>query len=184
MATTGGERSQHFPAIEKKHGKPAAHWIDQVKRLGAATYNEQMALLQGAHGFSRAHANAVVMQVRGSTTSKRFDSPSHYFSTLEPAARAAVEAVFDTIMKKHRDLELVMAWNQPMLRFGKDYVFGVSVSKKHFTVNPFSTGVLEAHKDALAGHVVNKHTFQVPFEQTVKASLLHSLIRARLAELA
>lgn len=184
MATNGGERSQHFPAIEKKHGKPATHWIAQVKKMGAATYNEQMALLQGTHGFSRAHANAVVMHVRGSTTSKRFDSPAHYFSTLEPAARESVESVFDTIMKKHRDLELVMAWNQPMLRIGKDYVFGVSVSKKHFTVNPFSPEVLAAHKDALAGYVVNKHTFQVPFDTTVKASLLHSLVRARLAELA
>jgi hypothetical protein len=38
------------------------------------TYDEQMALLQGDHGFSRAHANAVVMYTRGSTTSRRFST--------------------------------------------------------------------------------------------------------------
>lgn len=184
MASTSGARSDHFPAIERKHGKPIDHWLTIVEKMGKATYAEQMSLLQGTHRFSRAHANAVVMQVRGSTTSKRHASPAQFFDTLSPLARESAEVVFGIIMAKHPDLELVMAWNQPMLRLGKDYVLGLSVSKNHLTINPFSVEVLEAHRGSLSGYVVNKHTFQVPLGHAVEPPLLHSLIRARLAELA
>lgn len=183
MAESSGARSDFFPAIEKKHGKPIAHWISAVKKLGKATYAEQMSLLQETHGFSRAHANAVVMHVRGSLTSKRHASPEEYFASLTPIAREAVEAVFASARKKYPDLELVMAWNQPMLRTGKNYVLGVSVSKNHLTINPFSGEVLESHRGALDGHVINKYTFQVPFGEKVKSSIIQSMIRQRLAEL-
>ena len=183
MAANSGARSDFFPAIEKKHGKPIAQWISSVKKLGKATYAEQMALLQETHGFSRNHANAVVMHVRGSLTSKRHASPEAYFAGLEPRARDTAQAIFAVIAKKHPDLELVMAWNQPMLRIGKDYVFGLSASKNHLTINPFSVEVLDAHREKLTEYVVNKHTFQVPLGHPVKASLFHSLIRMRLAEI-
>ncbi|NCZ67441.1 MAG: DUF4287 domain-containing protein, partial [Acidimicrobiia bacterium] len=55
------ERSAHFPAIEKKHGKPVSHWLKLLAPLRGRPYTEQMALLQGRHRFSRNHANAVVM---------------------------------------------------------------------------------------------------------------------------
>ncbi len=33
---SGGERSTHFPAIEKKHGKPMSRWFGQLADLGDA----------------------------------------------------------------------------------------------------------------------------------------------------
>ncbi|NDC12277.1 MAG: DUF4287 domain-containing protein, partial [Actinobacteria bacterium] len=64
------ERSAHFPAIEKKHGKPVSHWLKLLAPLRGRPYTEQMALLQGRHRFSRNHANAVVMYFRGSKSSR------------------------------------------------------------------------------------------------------------------
>jgi uncharacterized protein YdhG (YjbR/CyaY superfamily) len=51
--------------------------------------------------------------------------------------------IFSTITEKYPDLELVIAWNQPMLRQGKAYIIGISVSKKHMTINPFSDDVIK-----------------------------------------
>lgn len=182
MPTDDGDRSRFFPAIEKKHGGPISVWIDRVRDLGDRKYPEQIAFLREEHGFSQAHANALVMYVRGSTTSKRHASPSAYFATLDPTSRRTVKKIFAVISEKFPGLELVMAWNQPILRNGKDYVFGLSVSANHIAVNPFSNDVLQKNLPKLKGFVVNKTTFRVPSDWDVQPAILHALVRARIAE--
>jgi uncharacterized protein len=182
VSTQSGNRSDHFPAIEKKHGKPIAHWLEQLARLGNVKYEEQMAMLRDTHGFSRTHANAIVMQFRGSTTSKRFATVDDLLNSLEPTKATTVRNIFSTIQRKFPKLELVVAWNQPMLRIDGHYVIGVSASKNHLTINPFSTAALNANASKLHKYKVNKNTFVVPVDWKVDAALLHSLVSARLAE--
>jgi uncharacterized protein len=182
MALNDGDRSQFFPAIEKKHGLPVSHWLSELSELGEAKYPEQIAYLRENHGFSQAHANAVVMHFRGSTTSKRFSTPKQYFAQLDPQKRKTAELIFSTIMEKYPKLELVIAWNQPMLRVDGKYVFGLSASKNHLTLNPFSSDVLELMSSKLSSYKVNKNTFVVPVDWKVDASLLRAMVKARLAE--
>jgi uncharacterized protein YdhG (YjbR/CyaY superfamily) len=94
-----------------------------------------------------------------------------------------MNAVFGAVMAKHKGLELVMAWNQPMLRSGKEYVIGLSVSKNHITINPFSVDALAKNQKKLEPYMVNKHTFQVPLDWKVDAALLASLAKVRVAEI-
>ena len=77
----------------------------------------------------------------------------------------------------------MIAWNQPMLRIDGKYVIGLSAARHHMLLNPFSRDVLDAFADELADYEVNKHTFKVPLDWTVDATLLHGMVRARLAEL-
>ena len=183
MATSDGDRSKFFPAIEKKHGEKIQYWISLLRGLETTKYPEQIAYLKEDHGFSQAHANALVMYVRGSTTSKKFDTPATYFKGLEPKTRATLKAIFAAIIETNKDLELVMAWNQPMLRKGKAHVFAVSVSKNHLTLNSFSQDVLDSHLKKLANYKVNKHTFIVPLDWKIDGPLLRSLAKARLQEI-
>ncbi|MFZ4811357.1 MAG: DUF4287 domain-containing protein [Ilumatobacteraceae bacterium] len=178
-----GDRSKFFPAIEKKHGGPISIWLDRLAELGDAKYPEQIAFLRENHGFSQAHANALVMYVRGSPTSKRFKNPDAFFATLDPAAAETAKAIFGTITKTYPDLELVIAWNTPMLRTNGQYVIGLSTTETYFLLNPFSKDVLDAFADELADYQVNKYTFRVPFDWTIDAKLLRGLAKARLAEL-
>jgi len=179
----GGERSAVFPAIEKKHGKPAAHWLKLLTDLGDAKYVEQMALLQERHGFSRAHANALVMYARGSTSSQRFDGPAAYFASIPPKHRALSKKMFTAVQAKHPILTFEVAWNQPMLRKGKDIVFAVGSSSNHLLINLGSKTVLDTFADRLADFEVNKHTIRIPLDWTVNAALLNALVTARLKEL-
>jgi uncharacterized protein len=84
MTDASGDRSKFFPAIEKKHGQPVSYFLNELGELTDAKYPEQIAYLRENHGFSQAHANAVVMHFRGSTTSKRFSTPKQYFAQLDP----------------------------------------------------------------------------------------------------
>ncbi len=179
-----GAREAHFPVIEKKYGKPVKHWLTQLAKLKTDKYAEQMAHLQDKQGFTRAHANTLVMYHRGSKSSKRFDSPADYFTTLDPAKAKTVKAIFKAARAKHPKLKLVIAWNQPMLRSpAGPYVFGVSVSKNHITLNPFSGDVIREINPHLSDYVVKKYTFQVPVGWRPNAALINAMVRARLAEI-
>lgn len=183
MATRTGDRSAHFPAIERKHGQPMQHWFGLLAQHGDAKYDEQMALLREGHGFSQAHANAVVMTHRGSTTTRRFADPEAYFTSLDPVKAATAKAIFAAIQKRVKGLELVTAWNQPMLRNEAGYVFGLSAASKHLTLSPMSGAVMEAFTGRLGGLKANKKTFIVPSDWKVDAALLQAMVAARIAEL-
>ena len=141
-----------------------------------------MAFLRDEHGFSRTHANAVVMHFRGSTTSKRFATVDDLFGSLDPIKAQTIKAIFASIQKKFPKLELVVAWNQPILRIDSHYVLGVSASKNHLTINPFSTAALADSATRLQKYKVNKNTFTVPVDWKIDAALLHALVKSRLAE--
>jgi uncharacterized protein YdhG (YjbR/CyaY superfamily) len=183
MTGDDGDRTKFFPAIENKHGGPISMWLDRLADLGDAKYPQQIAYLRENHGFSQAHANALVMYVRNSPTSKRFKTPDDFFATLDPVAATTAHDIFAAITNTYPALELVIAWNQPMLRIDGKYVIGLSAAKNHLLLNPFSGDVLATFAEALAGYEVNKRTFKVPLDWEVDAELLCDMAAARLAEL-
>lgn len=183
MPSKSGDRADFFPAIEKKYGKPMKYWFSQLHDLESSKYPDQIALLREGFEFSQNHANAVVMHFRGSTSSRRHSSPDDYFSKLGDRERKLAREIFEVIQKKYPKLELVVAWNQPMLRTDKDYVFALSASKNHITINPWSIEVLAEVTPRLEGLKVNKRTFQVPLNWKVNQSLLHTMVKLRIAEL-
>lgn len=183
MGSSSGERSQYFPAIEKKHGGPISLWLDRLAEMGDAKYPEQIAFLRENHGFSQAHANALVMHHRGSTTSRRFASPDAYFKSVDPTGAATARQIFETIAKDHPEFELVIAWNQPVLRVEGKYIFGLSIAQRHITINPFSATAIVDLGDKLKDLESMKKTFKVPLDWRVDKSLLREIVRLRLAEL-
>lgn len=178
------ERSAAFPSIEKRYGQPMSYWFDVMERVKGQRYPEQMAYLQENYGFSRAHANALVQYSRGSTSSRRFASMDDYLAPHSAQQQATVRKIFATIQKRYPKLELVIAWNQPMLKLGTQYVFGVSVLKNYLLIAPTGNGIIEHLSDALAGYRVNKKTIQVPSDWQVDDKLLRALVEARLAQIA
>jgi uncharacterized protein YdhG (YjbR/CyaY superfamily) len=173
---TQGDRSSHFPAIEKKHGKPMSHWHRVMKRVADGKYDEQMALLMGEHGFSRTHANALVMWTRGSTTSRRHSDVEGYLATVDEVAAATMRRIFAALRREFPRVQTVMAWNQPMLKHGDRYVFGASVSARHITIAPWDAGVLVTLAPRLVGYHVNKKTVRVPVDWKVDRALLRDMV--------
>ena len=183
MGAAPGDRSAQFPAIERKYGKPMAHWFAVMEKVKSEKYADQMAHLVVEHGFSRAHANALVMYSRGSVSTRRFDSFDAYLSSLDDVAASTVRKIFTAITAKHDDLELVIAWNQPMLRRGKDYVFGLSVASKHVLLAPWGADVITRLGGLLDDYVTTKKTVQVPLDWKVDPKLLLVMVDLRLSEL-
>jgi uncharacterized protein len=183
MSATTGDRTAYFPAIEKKHGQPVKYFLSALKDLGEAKYPEQIAFLRENHGFSQVHANAVVMYARGSTSSKRHKDPADYIAKLDKTSAKTVKAILKEIQTEFPKLELVIAWNQPMFKLGKSYVFGLGVLKNHILLNPFSEAALAKVMPRLKKYEINKHTIRVPLDWQIDSKLLIAVMKARLSEL-
>jgi len=64
MPTKDPSREAHFPLIEKKYGEPMKYWFKVMATIKDKKYPEQIAHLRENYGFSQAHANALVIQLR------------------------------------------------------------------------------------------------------------------------
>jgi uncharacterized protein YdhG (YjbR/CyaY superfamily) len=183
MASDKSDRSSYFPTIEKKYGQPMSYWFSQMKEREGAKYPEQIAFLKEEHGFSQAHANALVMYCRGSETTRRFGTLDEYLKASDAQTSKTVRAIFASLQKKYPKLELVIAWNQPMLKLGDDYAFGLSTHTQHILIAPWGKAALAQVAAGIDGYKTNKKTIQVPIDWKVDVKLLHGLVKTRLDEL-
>lgn len=183
MTTDKGDRAAYFPKIEAKYGQPMRYWHSVMKDIVDLKYPQQIAYLKEEHGFSQAHANALVMYSRGSKSSRRFDNLDGYLKNQDEIKSKTIRKIFKVIQIKYPKLELVIAWNQPMLKCKSEYLFGASILKNHILIAPWNPKVLSAMKADLQGYKVNKKTVQVPIDWKVDEKLLHKMIRLNLQSL-
>ena len=182
MAKTG-DREEYFPLIEKKYGEKMSYWFKVMKEVEGEKYPVQIAHLKENYGFSQAHANALVMYSRGSTSSKRFETPAEFFKTVTPQQARTMKAIFKAITSKYPQLELVVAWNQPMLKFEKHYIFGCSAATNHILIAPWDLDVLKKYTPKFKDYKVNKKTIALPNDWEVDVKLLQAMAKDSLAAL-
>lgn len=183
MAIDRSRRESFFPVIEKKYGEPMSYWFNQMKKVAGKKYPEQISFLKENFGFSQSHANALVMYSRGSESSKRYKNPKEFFDSLEPEKRKKAKEIFRVIKAKYPKLELVVAWNQPMLKYKDKYVFGLSVAKNHLLIAPFQPKVIKSLSKELSKYETNKKTIRVPVDWKVDQKLLGKIISETIATL-
>jgi uncharacterized protein YdhG (YjbR/CyaY superfamily) len=175
------DRASYFPAIEKKYGQPMQYWFDQMAERADQKYPEQVAFLKEEHGFSQAHANALVMYCRGSKSSRRVNSLDEYLAECDATTQKTVHAIFRAITSKYRKAEIVIAWNKPMVKIDDAYVFGVAVLARYLLIAPWDASVIDEFRPRLADYTVNKKTIQVPLDWKPDVALLRDMVAARLA---
>ena len=176
-------REAHFPAIEKKYGETMSYWFKVMAKLDGKKYPEQIAHLKENYGFSQAHANALVMFSRGSESSKRFATHADFYKSVTPEQAKTMKAIFKAITAKYPELELVIAYNQPMVKVDKYYIFGASASSKHVLIASWDAKVLKEFAPKFKEGNALKKTIQLPNDWGVDVKLIQAVIKASLANL-
>mgnify|MGYP003343303109 FL=1 len=171
------DRESFFPKIEKKHGQPMKYWFQVMKDLEGQKYPEQVAFLKEEHGFSQAHANALVMYSRGSVSSKRFDTLADFLKNENADKQKTIKKIFKVIQEKYPKSELVIAWNKPMIKMNDKYVFGVATTKNYILIAPFDSDTIDALRPRLKDYKVNKKTIEVPSDWKVDEKLLLTIVK-------
>ena len=177
------DRESYFPKIEKKYGQPMKYWFQVMKDMEGWKYPEQIAFLKEEHGFSQAHANALVMYSRGSKSSKRFATIEDFLKNEDPVKKKTVKTIFKAIQSKYPKTELVIAWNKPMLKFEDKYIFGVAISTNHILLAPFDAEILKKMAPKLKDYEVLKKTVRVPVDWKVDEKLLQSMAKEAINKL-
>ena len=160
-----------------------AYWFKVMAELDGKKYPEQIAHLRENYGFSQAHANALVMYSRGSASSKKFTTPTQFYRTITPEQAKTIKAIFKAITTKFPKLELVIAWNKPMVKFDQHYIFGASASTKHVLIAPWDAKVLKEFAPRFKEGKALKKTIQLPNNWNVDDRLIQAIIKATLANL-
>ena len=176
-------RQAHFPAIEKRYGEKMAYWFKVMAQVEGKKYPEQIAHLRENYGFSQAHANALVMYSRGSESSKRFATPTEFYKSVTPQQAKTIKAIFKAITTKYPELELVIAWNQPMVKLDKHYILGVSASTKHVLLGTWDEKVLMQFAPKFKEGNALKKIIQLPNDWDVDVKLIQAVVKASLANL-
>ena len=176
-------RSSVFPSIEKRYGEKMTHWFAIMEKLEGRKYAEQIAHLKENYGFSQAHANALVMFSRGSKSSRRFATHADFYKSVTPQQAKTIKAIFKAITTKYPELELVIAWNTPMAKIDKHYIFDASASTKHVLIAPWDQDVLKKFAPKFKEGTALKKTIQLPNDWEVDAKLIQALIKASLANI-
>jgi hypothetical protein len=52
--------ASYFPSIEKKYGKPIAHWMQVLEQAGPLKHMELVNRIKTEHQLGHGHANALV----------------------------------------------------------------------------------------------------------------------------
>lgn len=159
-----------------------SYWHKEMKKVAGKKYPEQMAFLQDQYGFSRAHANALVQYSRGSLSTRRYDSVDAYLAEHDAQKQATVKRILHVIEEGFPECEVVIAWNQPMVKIDGNYVFGLSVLTNHILLAPFNADVIEQFRDRLNGYALNKKTIKVPVDWDVDGALICDMISANLKD--
>ena len=113
----------------------------------------------------------------------RFSSVDDYLKSLDAPKGDTLRSVIDDVLAQYPELECKLSWNVPQIHRDGKYVFGVSASRQHLSLSPWSTQVIEDFGERLGGFVVKKNLFQVPVDWEIDSVLLGDLVAARLAEL-
>ena len=171
------DRESFFPKIEKKHGQPMKYWFQVMKDLEGLKYPEQIAYLKEEHGFSQAHANALVMYSRGSVSSKRFDTLADFLKNEDADKQKTIKKIFKVIKDNYPKGELVIAWNKPMFKLNDKYVFGIATTKNYLLIAPFDADTIDALRPKLKDYKVNKKTIEVPSDWKVDEKLLLAIVK-------
>ncbi len=115
--------------------------------------------------------------------SPRFQSVEEYFASLDPAKGKTLRSVIHFILDQFPELESKIAWNVPVVHRQGKYVFGVSASKNHLTLAPWSPRVLDGFRKRLGKLIVKQKCFQVPVDWAIDTELVGAMIRAQLKEM-
>jgi uncharacterized protein YdhG (YjbR/CyaY superfamily) len=95
-----------------------------------------------------------------------------------------VKAILKAVQSKYSKAEIVIAWNQPMVKYRGKYIFGLSVATKHILIAPFNAEVIDEFRSRLGDYRVNKKTIQVPADWRVDRKLVQDLAAASYAAVA
>src|SRR5262249_26805572 len=109
-------------------------------------------------------------------------SVEDYLAALPDDQRAALESLRATIRGFVPDATETITYGIPTFRAGGRGLVAYGAFKRHLSLFPMSTRVIEANRAELERYVAGKGTLRFTVDEPLPAPLVETIVRARLAE--
>jgi uncharacterized protein YdhG (YjbR/CyaY superfamily) len=106
-----------------------------------------------------------------------------YLATVPESQHAQLERVRRVVRRLVPDAEEGTSYGMPAFLYKQRPLLGLRASKNHLSVFPFSSDVIDASRDALAGLDVSKGTVRFTPDKPIPEPALEELVRRRRAEI-
>ena len=107
-----------------------------------------------------------------------------YFASLEPARRAPLQKLRETIAAAAPRAEEGITYGMPgFLIHGRGLV-GYMAFDRHYSLFPLSPAVIDAHREELGDFVAGKGTISFEYGRRLPVTLVKNVVKTRLAEVA
>jgi uncharacterized protein YdhG (YjbR/CyaY superfamily) len=107
-----------------------------------------------------------------------------YFDSLDAATREAFEHIRRLAVQVVPDAEEGKSYGMAALRYQRKPLLGFLAAKDHLSVFPFSTQVVDAVRDRLAGYELAKGTIRFTLAQPLPDDVVRDIVRLRVQEIA
>jgi uncharacterized protein YdhG (YjbR/CyaY superfamily) len=121
-------------------------------------------------------------QQKTSATKTSKSEVDKYIDALPPDARATLEKLRQTIKAVVPEATEVISYGIPTFKHQGQPLVAYAAFRNHCSFFPASTSVLAAHKEDLKGYETSKGTIRFPIGESLPATLVKKLVKARVAE--
>jgi uncharacterized protein YdhG (YjbR/CyaY superfamily) len=106
-----------------------------------------------------------------------------YFAGLDPPTRAAFEHVRNLVMGMVPEAEQGTSYGMAALKYRRKPLLAFLAAKQHLSIFPFSSEVVEAVRDRLAGFELSKGTIRFTADAPPPDQVVRDIVRRRRAEI-
>ena len=106
----------------------------------------------------------------------KFENLDEFYLSLPTDQEQAIRRFVDFVANHFPDLELVLAWNQPMFRLGKKYLIGFMPTKKHINLLTVSDDAVRHFAEELQGYRHGTRSISLPFDWEIDEELIAKVI--------
>ncbi|MEY5017431.1 MAG: hypothetical protein RL431_480 [Actinomycetota bacterium] len=106
----------------------------------------------------------------------KFASFDEFYASLPADQERAIRRFVDHVAASRPELELVLAWNQPMFKLGKTYVIGFMPTKNHINLLTISDDAIKHFAAAIEGYRHGTRSISLPFDWDIDAQLVNDIV--------
>ncbi|MBP1046128.1 DUF1801 domain-containing protein [Enterococcus sp. BWM-S5] len=112
------------------------------------------------------------------------ETVKEFFDKIEdPQQHRKMTEVFEKVHAAFPDLEVKIAWNQPMFTTHGTFIIAFSTAKKHMSVAPEKAAIEHFSEEITkAGYKMTKELIQIPWDMPVDFELLQRIIMFNIQE--
>jgi uncharacterized protein YdhG (YjbR/CyaY superfamily) len=110
------------------------------------------------------------------------ESVDAYFSSLDPARRAPLQKLRETIASAAPAAEEGITYGMPGFLIDRRGLVGYMAFERHYSFFPMSPAAIDAHREELGDLVTGKGTISFRYGGRLPVRLVKKVVRTRLAE--